>query len=239
MTQNKPTLLLLPNLIAENRHHEMFLPASVDKAVATLDGLISESEKEGRRYLSRFQTKKPPHEIPLALYNTHTPDEDIDFYLEPLIKGERWGIISDSGLPCIADPGAKIVSRARAMGIQIQAFVGPSSIFLALMHSGLSGQCFTFQGYLDKDQTRLARKVKELENESKRRKMTQIFMERPYMNQKMLETLLDTLEDETMLCVARELTGPDQKIQSQSVAIWKKSPLPNIDKKNTLFLLLA
>lgn len=235
----KPALLLLPNLIAEHRHHELFLPQSVDKAASTIDGLIAESEKAGRRFLSRFKTKKPAQDITLALYNKNTPDEDIDFFLEPIQEGERWGLISDSGLPCIADPGAKIVARARQLGIPIQAFVGPSSIFLALMQSGLNGQSFSFHGYLDKDMSRFKNSVSQLESESKRKKMTQIFMERPFRNRQALDSLLETLNDSTLLCVACELTGQEQMIMTQTVATWKKSPLPSIDKKNTLFLLLS
>lgn len=232
----KPALLLLPNLISENKHHELFLPQSVDKAVTSLDGLIAESEKAGRRYLSRFKTEKAPHDIPLALYNKNTPDEDIDFYLEPMQKGERWGLISDSGLPCIADPGAKIVSRARILGIPIQAFVGPSSILMALMLSGLNGQNFAFHGYLDKDSAKLRLAIQRLSTEAKRRKSTQIFMERPFCNQQTLEILLDTLDEDAELCIAAELTGPDQMVMTQTVNNWKKSPLPALDKKNTLFL---
>lgn len=235
----KPALLLLPNLIAEHRHHELFLPQSVDKAVATLDGLISESEKEGRRFLSRFKTKKPPHEIPLALYNKNTPDADIDFFLEPVRQGERWGLISDSGLPCIADPGSKIVARAKKLGIIVQGFVGPSSIFLALMQSGLTGQTFAFHGYLDKEKEPFKAAIRQLESESRKRHMTQIFMERPYRNQQTLEWIFEALRDNTLLCIASEITGQDQMILTQTVEVWKKSPPPSLDKKNALFLFLS
>jgi 16S rRNA (cytidine1402-2'-O)-methyltransferase len=229
-------LLLLPNLLGEHRSHELFLPQAVDKAVATIDGLIAESEKAGRRFLGRFATKKPSREIPIALYNEHTPDQDIDFLLEPMTKGERWGLISDSGLPCIADPGAKLVRRARQIGIPIEAFVGPSSILLALMLSGLSGQHFCFHGYLEKDLKSFKHTLFTLEKESKERGLTQIFMERPYQNKRVLEASLETLKDTTMFCVAWELTMPEQSVLTQTVAIWKKSPLPNLEKKNALFL---
>lgn len=230
-------LLLLPNLLGEHRKHELFLPQSVDKAVSTIDGLIAESEKAGRRFLSRFSTKKPVNETPIALYNENTPDADIDFLLEPMTKGERWGLISDGGLPCIADPGAKLVRRARLLGIPIQAFVGPSSILLALMLSGLPGQRFCFHGYLDKDSKQFKQTLIALEKESKEKNLTQIFMERPYHNRVALEMALQTLKDSTILCVAWELTMPEQGLVSQPVALWKKSPLPNLDKKNALFLL--
>lgn len=228
----KPALLLLPNLLGDHKHHELFLPPSVDKAMTSIQGLISESVKEGRRYLSRFQLDKPVHEIPLALCNKHTRDDEIDFLLEPVMKGERWGLISDCGLPCLADPGARLVKRAKEVGIPVKAFVGPSSIVLALMQSGLSGQHFSFHGYLDKDSARLRKQIQQLEQTP----VTHIFMERPYQNQATLEALVDTLAPDTQLCVAWELTNPDQGVLTQSVAIWRKSPLPNLEKRNALFL---
>jgi 16S rRNA (cytidine1402-2'-O)-methyltransferase len=235
----KPALMLLPNLLSDHRNHELFLPPSVDKAVSTLDGLIAESSTGGRRYLTRFQTKKPANEIPVALLNEHTKDEDLDFLLEPIIKGERWGLISDCGLPCIADPGAKLVDRARKLGIIIQAFSGPSSIMLSLMLSGFSGQNFTFNGYIDKDPEGRNKAIQKMEKRSKEERCTQIFIETPYRNQHTIQSLLSTLSDNTLLCVAWDLTMPTQGILSQPVAIWKKSPLPNLEKKAAIFLIQA
>jgi 16S rRNA (cytidine1402-2'-O)-methyltransferase len=234
---NKPALLLLPNLIADLKHHELFLPASVDKAVATLDGLIAESESEGRRYLSRFNLEKPVHLIPIALYTTNTSDADLDFLLEPIAKGERWGLVSDSGLPCVADPGSKLVLRARQRGIQIQAFVGPSSIMMALMLSGLPGQHFSFHAYLDRDPGLFRAKMKKLETKSREEDATQIFMEPPYRNMVALNAILEALHEETLLSVAWDLTMPTQAVLTQSVKLWKKSPLPNLEKRNALFLI--
>lgn len=232
----KPALLLLPNLLGDHRHHELFLPASVDKAVSTLDGLIAESMTGGLRYLGRFQTKKPPNQTPIALLNEHTPDADLDFLLEPITKnGERWGVVSDCGLPCIADPGAKLVSRARQLGIVLQAFSGPSSIMLALMLSGLSGQHFTFHGYIDKESQACQKTILNMEKMAKDG-YTQLFIEAPYRNQRTLEMLLATLSEQTHLCVAWDLTLPTQGMVSQPVALWKKSPLPNLDKKPAIFI---
>lgn len=236
MTEKKAALLLLPNLLGEVVHHQLFLPASVDRAVESLDGLIAESEGGGRRYLARFRHEKKPHQIPLALLNEHTPDEDMDFLLEPIRKGERWGVVSDAGLPCIADPGAKLVRRARQTGLLIQAFSGPSAIFLSLMLSGLSGQRFYFHGYLKKDPSLLKTEIKKLERTSKAEQVTHLFIETPYRNQMLLESLLNTLEDNTWLATAWDLTLPSQGILSQSVSVWKKSPLPNLNKKNAIFL---
>lgn len=236
---SKPALLLFPNLLGDHRHHEVFLPASVDKAVATIDGLICESEKAGRRFLSRFPTKKTALEIPINIYNEHTSDEDIDFILEPIRAGERLGLISDGGMPCIADPGSKLVKRARQSGIVVQAFVGPSSILLALMQSGLPGQRFAFNGYLKADEIGRIKDIKRLETVSKTEKSTQIFIEAPYRNVHLMQGLLNTLKDDTWLCVAWELTMPDQGIMCEPVERWKKMPLPNIDKKPAIFILCA
>lgn len=232
----KPALLLLPNVLGDVKHHQLFLPASVDTAVSTLDGLIAENPTEGRRFLSRFQTKKATHDMPIAVFDRNTPDADIDFLLEPIRKGERWGLVSDAGLPCIADPGAKLVRRARGSGINIQAFVGPSSIMLALMLSGLSGQNFHFLGYLEREQDKREKQVKFLEKRSREEQTTMIAIETPYRNQPLLETLVGSLAEDTSLCVAWDLTLPTQGVVSQKVALWKKSPLPNLEKREAIFL---
>lgn len=233
----KPALLLLPNLLGELKHHEPYLPSGVDKAVQTIDGLIAESPQAGRRFLGRFQTKKPAAEIPIALFNEHTPDEDLDFLLEPIRKGERWGFVVDAGVPCVADPGARLVRRARQTGINIQAYVGPSSILLGLMQSGLSGQKFTFHGYLNATPDGRTKEIRQLEATLKKTGYTQIFIETPYRNKHMMESLLSTLSDDVMLCVAWDLTLPTQGVLSQTVATWKKSPAPNLEKKTAIFMI--
>lgn len=235
----KSALLLLPNLIGDHRHHEPFLPASVDKAVATLDGLIAESETAGRRFLGRFQTSRPASEIPISVYKETSSDEEIDFFLQPIIKGERWGMVADAGVPCIADPGARLVRRARQQGINIQAFVGPSSIMMGLMLSGLSGQRFSFHGYLDKDPDGRSKQIRDLEIASRKEKQTQIFIEAPYRNKHLLESLIEVLSNDTWLCVAWEITTPDQGVLSQPISMWKKCTLPNLEKRNAIYLFSA
>lgn len=232
----KPALLLLPNLLGENRHIDLFFPPSVAKAVLTIDGLIAESETAGRRYLGKFETKKPANEIPIALFNEHSKQEDVDFLLEPISKGERWGLISDGGLPCIADPGSPLVLRARQRGFLIQAFVGPSSILLALMQSGLPGQRFSFVGYLDRDPGKRKEQIKKLSKQSQTEKMTQIMIEAPYRNKHLLEALVLSLPETALLCAAWDLTLPSQGILTQTIEQWKKSPLPNLEKKPAIFL---
>jgi 16S rRNA (cytidine1402-2'-O)-methyltransferase len=236
---DSPALLLLPNLLGEHKYHQLFLPSSVDRAVLSLDGLIAESEKEGRRFLGRFETKKPAQEIPIALFNEHTPDADIDFLLEPISKGERWGVLSDGGLPCIADPGSKLVRRARQRGMMIQAFVGPSSVLMALMLSGLPGQKFTFQGYIDKDPVKRKKRLNELFQESQKERVTQIFIEAPYRNTHALEDAISVLPERAWLCVAWDLTMPTQGVISQPIANWRKMTLPNLEKKPAIFLISA
>lgn len=232
----KSALLLLPNLLGDHRHHEPFLPSSIDKAVSSLDGLIAESATAGRRYLGRFQTAKPANEIPIAVYGENSSDEEIDFYLKPIVNGERWGFVSDAGIPCVADPGARLVRRARQLGINIQAFVGPSSIMLGLMLSGLSGQRFTFHGYLDKEPAKRTKQIRDLYATSRKEKMTQICIEVPYRNKHLLESLIETLPDDAWLCVAWELTTPNQGVISQPISLWKKCTPPSIEKKNAIFL---
>ncbi|MCB1111494.1 MAG: SAM-dependent methyltransferase [Chlamydiales bacterium] len=233
---SKAALLLFPNVLGDVKHHEIFLPQSVDKAVATIDGLIAESENAGRRFLGRFETKKPAREIPIALYNEHSKDDDLDFLLEPIRNGERWGLVSDGGMPCVADPGSKLVFRAQKLGIAVQAFVGPSSIFLGLMLSGLPGQRFAFHGYISKENEQKRQQITQWEKRAKTERATQIFIEAPYRNKATLEALLETLSDNMLLCLAWDLTLPTQRVLTQTVEQWKKSPLPNIEKKPTLFL---
>lgn len=225
-------LLLLPNLLGEMAHHEPYLPGSVDRAVEKLDGLIAESEKGGLRFLKRFKTKKLPHQTPLSLFNEHTKEDEIDFLLQPILAGEVWGLISDAGLPLIADPGYALVKRARALGITVQAFIGPSSLLLALMLSGLPGESFTFHGYLPREKESLQTVLRKMEQEER----THLFIEAPYRNQQMLQTLLETLDDKTELTVAWDLTLPTQGVMTYPIGTWKKFPLPNIDKKPTIFL---
>ncbi len=232
----KPALLLLPNLLGEHRHAEVFLPASVFKAVSTLQGLIAESEREGRRYLSRFETSRPAAEIPIALLNEHTPADHLDFLLEPIVAGERWGLVSDAGLPCIADPGSTLVLRARQRGIHVQAFVGPSSLLFALMLSGLPGQRFCFHGYLDRDPEKRVREIKRLAAQSGQEKRTQLVIEAPYRNRYLLEAFIQTLPEQALLSVAWDLTLPTQGVMTLTVEQWRKCALPQLEKKPAVFL---
>jgi len=226
----KGQLLLLPNLLSKEAHHEVFLPRSVDKAVLSLDGLIAESEKEGRFYLKRFGANF--REMPIVPFNEHT--KEMEELLLPMQKGEKWGLISDAGLPIIADPGYELVRKARDMGVIVRAFVGPSSIILALMLSGLPSQRFAFHGYPPRKETE--QWLVDMEKRSSEEKATQVFIVPPYKNEQTLQMLLEVLSSKTELCVAWDLTMPTQSVETRSISEWKKRTLPSLHKKPAVWL---
>ena len=159
--------------------------------------------------------------------------------LAPLLVGHDVGILSEAGCPGIADPGANLVNLAYRNGIRVVPLVGPSSILLALMASGLNGQCFSFHGYLPIAEADRKRSIASLEAESLKRKQTQMFIETPYRNDRMLAALLAQCRPETLLCVATDITLPSEQIQTRSIAQWKSRPLPQLNKRPSLFLLLG
>lgn len=232
------TLVLLPNLLGSSMPHTTFLPPPVDEIMTQIDGLIAESEGGGRSYLRRFKTKKKTHEIPIALLNEHS-SEDLDFFLEPVIKGETWGVVSDCGLPCLADPGASLVLRARQLNIPIQTFSGPSSLMLALMASGLPAQRFSFRGYIAKEAQQRTKELLNWEKESRKEKATQIFIEAPYRNEWTLKACIEHLNPNTFLSIGCALTTPDELIKTLPISVWRKKTLPDVMKKPTVFLFYA
>lgn len=236
MEKNKGELVLLPNLLGSVQNWEDLLPASVEKEVLSLQGLIAENPTEGRRFLGYFLKEKALL-VPIAVVTKKTKEEDIDFYLEPLKKGEKWGLVSDVGLPCIADPGAALVLRARKQGIKVRAIPGPSSILLALQLSGLNGQNFCFHGYLPKEPADLVKKIQELEKTIKATKATQIAIEAPHRNAQLLAQLLETLSDNMVLSLMWDLTMKSEGGMTEKVSTWKKLALPNLEKRPTVFLI--
>ena len=235
-------LVLLPNLLAEGEEDPfMHLPKKAGDRVQVIQGLIAESEKGGRRYLKKFTFPEGRsfRDVPIALLNEHTDAKLLQELLAPMQQGETWGLISDAGLPCIADPGAQLVLLARKKGISIEAVPGPSSIFLALMLSGLSAQKFTFHGYLERDPIKLRQEITALEKESKQRKCTQLCIEAPYRSQTLLEILLEVLDDMTTLSISSRLTYPEEQTWTLLVKEWKKQALPDLHKKEAIFLFYA
>ncbi len=226
-------LYLLPNLLDDTLDHSAFLPAHIGGIIASLDGVICETEKPARRFLSRFKRAQ----MSLRLLNEHTKPEELKELIIPLEQGQSWGILSDAGLPCIADPGANLVRLARKKGVMIEAVVGPSSLIMALMLSGFSGQHFSFCGYLPRDKQERKVRIRELEQKSKKDRSSELFIEAPYRNQELLQALVDELEPSTELAVACDLTSPTQEVHVKSIKEWKKEPLPSINKRPAVFIL--
>jgi 16S rRNA (cytidine1402-2'-O)-methyltransferase len=224
-------LILLPNLLDPDSQMDL-LPSMLALTIASLQGLICESDKEGRRFLRKYLSHDQMAALPLKNLNEHTQKEDLKDLLSPLLKGERWGLISDAGLPCIADPGAELVWLAREQGIEIEALSGPCSLLLALQLSGFSGQSFSFHGYLPRDLPLLEEKIKDLEKKAK--EATQIWIEAPYRSAKMADLLQKILQPATKLCIAVNLTGPRQRVASSLIKNWKPFPL---EKEPAVFLL--
>ncbi len=232
------TLYLIPVTLGDDNISKV-LPADVLSLAQQLDTFVVESEKSARHFLSTIKTIKPVRELTLNLLNEHTEDKDVAGLLAPLLAGKDVGLMSDAGCPGIADPGAKLVELAHQKGVRVVPFVGPSSIVLSLMASGLNGQQFAFLGYLPIDKALRNQKLKEIEKRSLSHKETQLFIETPYRNQHMLEAILAVCQANTRLCVACDISLSTEMIITRTIASWKKNPLPELHKRPTVFLLLA
>ncbi|NUX56971.1 SAM-dependent methyltransferase [Paraburkholderia youngii] len=235
------TLYLIPNTLGEGDASalELVLPAPVRARAASLHYYIGENAKTTRAFLKKVGTKRPIQEIEIRELNVNTPGGEIDKLLAPLLSGTDAGLVSEAGCPAVADPGAILVRRAHERGVKVVPLVGPSSILLALMASGLNGQTFAFHGYLPVDAAERAKRLRDLEQQSRKSKQTQIFIETPYRNRALLDTLLATCAPSTLVCVAVDLTLPSEVIATRSVADWKKKPEIDLHKRPAIFLILA
>ena len=238
MAQQFGTLYLIPVTLGEDNITQV-LPPDVVSIAQGLDNFVVESEKSARHFLSTIKTIKPVRELSLNLLNEHTEQKDVAALLAPLLAGKDLGLMSDAGCPGVADPGAKLIELAHQKGIRVVPFVGPSSILLSLMASGLNGQQFAFLGYLPVDKTQRNQKLKEIEKRSLTHKETQLFIETPYRNQHMLDAIVSICQPNTRLCVACDISLTTELITSKTIATWKKSPLPDLHKRPTIFLLQA
>ncbi|RMF31489.1 MAG: SAM-dependent methyltransferase [Bacteroidetes bacterium] len=212
------------------------LPAGVSAVLGRLRHLIAEQPKTARRWLKALKLSRPLDSWEIRRLNKHTPPAEWNRYLDPALQGEDVGLLSEAGCPGVADPGADIVGLAHRLGIEVVPLVGPSSILLALMASGLNGQQFCFHGYLPRERQALSRTLKALEREALREGRTQLFIETPYRNAPLFQALLRTLSPTTRLCVAVNLTLPNQWVRTRSVAEWKKQPPPPLEKQPAVFL---
>lgn len=213
------------------------LPKPVCEQAAELQHFIAENAKSARAFLKSLPSKTPLQEIAITELNEHTPLSALPALLEPLLSGVDVGLISEAGCPAVADPGANLVALAQDQNICVVPMIGPSSILLALMASGLSGQNFAFHGYLPAKDDDRQRKIVALEKDSRAEKRTQIFIETPYRNQKMLESLLKSCSPQTRICVATDLTLNSETVVTRTATAWKKMGLPEIDRRPTVFLL--
>jgi len=231
------TLYLIPTPLGEQSLQDI-LPAAVQAIAARLDTFVVEHPKTARAFLKQIETQTALQQINLSVLDEHTQAQDLPALLAPLLAGKDVGLISEAGCPAVADPGANLVRLAHQRGIRVVPLVGPSSILLALMASGLPGQRFTFHGYLPVDKIERKQKLLELEQAARMRDETQIFIETPYRNRQMLEAIVDSCGAATALCVAADVTLATEEIHTKTVAEWKNI-LPEIDKRPAVFLLHA
>jgi 16S rRNA (cytidine1402-2'-O)-methyltransferase len=206
--------------------------------VARIDYVIAENAKTARAFLKQLPLARPLQSIEIVELNEHTRDEAIAPMLAPVQAGRDAALMSEAGCPGVADPGARLILAAHQAGIEVQPLIGPSALLLALMGSGLDGQRFAFAGYLPTDAAARRERLRELEQRSRRDNETQLFIETPYRNQAMLDTMLATLAPSTWVCLASDLTGSSQRLTTRRVSQWKGSPV-TLDKVPTVFLLLA
>ena len=245
----KGVLYLIPNTLgiygAEGAQDTLtqVLPAHVLVVMQPCQYFVVETPKVARQFLKAVGTTAPLQELHISELNVKTADSEVKSLLAPLLVGHDLGLISDAGCPAVADPGARLVEMAHQHDIRVVPLVGPSSILLALMASGLNGQKFAFQGYLPIDAQQRTKEIKRLEQESKTQKQTQLFIETPYRNMQLFETLLNTLQPNTQLCVAADLTLPSERIQMRRVRDWQqylqKGNTIELHKRPCIFLYLA
>jgi len=232
---NSGTLYLIPTPLGAD-DIAWTTPAAVRQCAAGLGHYIVEHPKTARQFLKQIGCILPLQEIRMQVLNEHTPFNELEGLLAPLLAGNDVGLLSEAGCPAVADPGAGLVRLAHQRNLRVVPLVGPSSILLALMASGLNGQRFVFRGYLPAERSKRVSKIIELERDSIARDQTQIFIETPYRNQKLLESLVFTCHDDTVLCIACNLTLASEYISTRTVREWRHS-LPELNDKPAIFLL--
>jgi 16S rRNA (cytidine1402-2'-O)-methyltransferase len=201
---------------------EEVLPQSIKRAIDCIDNYIVENEKTARKFIKSIHPEKKQPSLHISVLNKHTETAAHYAFIQPLLNGENMGLMSESGCPGVADPGAVIVKIAHEKGIQVVPLVGPSSILLALMASGMNGQSFAFNGYLPIDKNDKKQAIKGFERLSHEKNQSQLFIETPYRNNKLVEDLLQILQPSTHLCIACDITLPTEYIKTKTINEWKK-----------------
>lgn len=228
-------LYLIPTTLGDNAPMEV-LPITVKQTIEFCNFFIVENEKTARRFIKKICPEKSQPDLNLFVLNKFTSVEEISHYLNPCKAGENIGIISEAGCPGIADPGAEIVALAHQQNIEVIPLVGPSSILLSVMASGLNGQSFAFNGYLPIDKNERKNTLKRLERRAKEEKQTQVFIETPFRNEALFQEMLQTLESSTKLCIACDITLSTQYIHTFPISIWKKQTI-SLHKRPTIFVI--
>lgn len=232
---NEAVLYLFPTPIADN---ELIysIPAINLELLNKCDCFIVEELRTARRFLKKAGYKKDFDEVEFFILNEHTQVEEIGGWLNPIKEGRSIGLMSEAGLPCVADPGSMIVSLAQRNGIKIKPLVGASSLMMALMASGFNGQNFAFVGYLPVDKVMRVKRIKELETIVYKTNQTQIFIEAPYRNNQMLESLILNLNPNTLICVGVDISMSSEQIITKTAKDWKNTKI-DLNKRNTVFLI--
>lgn len=233
----KGKLYLIPTIIAEDTQAAV-IPSQVRNALPSIQYFLAEEIRTARRYLSSLKVYESIEPLHFQVLDKKTKLAELKEFFKPIEEGKNIGILSESGCPGVADPGALAVHYAHQHGITVVPLVGPSSLLLALMGSGLNGQRFAFHGYLPIDAKDRQQAIRELEKESKQKNQTQLFIETPYRNQPVFNDLIKTLAPSTQLCVAYDVTGSAEILKTKSVSDWRKEPLA-LDKLPCVFLLLV
>ncbi|MEH6747071.1 MAG: SAM-dependent methyltransferase [Maribacter arcticus] len=238
-TKNGKTgnVYLIPSTLGDMEPLEV-LPISIKQTIEQLDHYIVENEKTARHFIKKISPRKSQPSLKLSVLNKFTEVEEIPTFLNPCFEGFDVGILSEAGCPGIADPGAAVVKIAHEKNIQVIPLVGPSSILLALMASGMNGQNFAFNGYLPIDNTERKKYIKNLERKSKEDNQSQIFIETPYRNNKMLEELIKSLAPSTRICVAADITLPTEYIKTKTAINWKNENV-DLHKRPAIFIIHA
>ena len=236
-SDRRGSLYLLPNTLCDVAPEAVIPGAALDRA-RWLDYIIAEDPKAARAFLKRIGAAQPVQSIRIERLDHNTPAGDFAWLLEPVLAGRDAGLLSEAGLPAVADPGAGLVRLAHERGVRVVPLSGPSSIVLALAASGLDGQRFAFHGYLPIAETELVSTLKECERQSRKLKQTQIFIETPYRNERTLATMLRALAPATLVCVAADLTLESETVKTRTVVAWREET-PQLKGRPTVFLLLA
>jgi 16S rRNA (cytidine1402-2'-O)-methyltransferase len=233
--QHIGSLYLIPTRLGDNAPLEV-LPISVKKVIESIDDYIVENEKTARRFIKKISSGKSQASLTIHILNKYTKPDEFQSFLEACKSGKSIGLLSEAGCPGIADPGADIVKIAHENNIRVIPLVGPSSILLALMSSGMNGQSFTFNGYLPIDKAERKTKLKQLELISVEQNQSQIFIETPYRNNKMVEDICAILQNQTRLCIACDITLPTEYIKTKTVEEWKHITV-DLHKRPAIFII--